>query len=128
MTLPQILGVAEINPMSFQIPFVSLEAYKCSLFPQTFRDWNPFHDNMISSAKMLDDGVSKFSYLLRARDCFNQSQPLVNNCQFCISPRTSFTQSQPLVKNCQFGISPVNYSYSVSEMGSIPHNNFSVFT
>ena len=51
-----------------QIPTASLDAYKCSFFPQTIRDWNDLPDSLISSAEMSDDCVSKFSSLVRARD------------------------------------------------------------
>ena len=47
--------------MAFQIPSASLEAYKCSFFPQTIRDWNDLPDSLIYSAKMSDDCVSKFA-------------------------------------------------------------------
>ena len=36
--------------------------------PQTIRDWNDLPDSLISSAKMSDDCVTKFSSLVRARD------------------------------------------------------------
>ena len=53
--------------MAFQIPSASIEAYKCSFFPQTTRDWNILLDSLISSAELSDDYVSKFSSLVRAR-------------------------------------------------------------
>ena len=56
------------HSMAFQIPTASLDAYKCSFFPQTIRDWNDLPDSLISSAEMSDDCVSKFSSLVRARD------------------------------------------------------------
>ena len=56
------------HSMAFQIPTASLDAYKCSFFPQTIRDWNNLPDSLISSAEMSDDCVSKFSSLVRARD------------------------------------------------------------
>ena len=54
--------------MAFQIPSASVEAYKCSFFPKTIRDWNVFPDSLISSAELSDDCVLKFSSLVRARD------------------------------------------------------------
>ena len=56
------------HSMAFQIPSASIEAYKCSFFPQTIRDWNNLPDSLISSAEMSDDCVSKFASLVRARD------------------------------------------------------------
>ena len=56
------------HSIAFQIPTASLDAYKCSFFPQTIRDWNDLPDSLISSAEMSDDCVSKFSSLVRARD------------------------------------------------------------
>ena len=77
--------------MAFQIPSTSKDAYKNSLFPQTIRNWNDLSDSLISSAELLDDCLS----LLLLREL-----------------RTNFPQSQPLVNDCHFGISPVNYSDS----------------
>ena len=56
------------HSMAFHIPSASVEAYKCSVFPQTIRDWNVLPDSQISSAELSDDCVSKFSSLVRVRD------------------------------------------------------------
>ena len=56
------------HSMAFQIPSASVEAYKCSFFPQTISDWNDLPDSLISSAEMSDDCVSMFASLVRARD------------------------------------------------------------
>ena len=69
-----------------------------SFFPQTIRDWNDLPESLISSSELSDDSVSKFTSLVRAR--------------------INFPQSQPLVKDCQFGVSPVNYSDSDSDSDS----------
>ena len=53
---------------AFQIPSASVEAYKCSFFLQTIRDWNNLCDSLISSAEFSADCVSKFSSLVGARD------------------------------------------------------------
>ena len=53
--------------VSFQIPSASKEAYKSS-FPQAIRDWNDLPDSLFSSAEMSDDCVSKFTFIVRARD------------------------------------------------------------
>ena len=34
------------HSMTFQIPSASIEAYKCSFFPQTIRDWNVLPDSL----------------------------------------------------------------------------------
>ena len=64
-----------------------------SFFPQTIRDWNDLPESPISSSELSDDSVSKFTSLVRAIG-------------------TNFPQSQPMVRDCQFGVSPVNYSDS----------------
>ena len=84
------------HSLAFQIPSASKDVYKYSFFPQTIRDWNDLPESLISSAELSDDSVSKFTSLVRARDYF--------------------PQSQPLVKDCQFGVSPVNYSDSDSDL------------
>ena len=63
---------------AFQLPSASVEAYKCSFFPQTIRDWNDLPDSLFSTAEMPDDYVSKFALLVRSRDYFlPQPNPLV---------------------------------------------------
>ena len=54
--------------MAFQILYASLEACKCSFFPQTTGDWNDIPDSQISSAEMSDDCMPKFASLVRARN------------------------------------------------------------
>ena len=44
------------------------DIFKCSFFPQTIRDWNALPDSLISSAEGAEDGVAKFTSLVRARD------------------------------------------------------------
>ena len=36
----------------FQLPSANIEAYKCSFFPQTIRDWNDLPDSLFSTAEM----------------------------------------------------------------------------
>ena len=43
-------------------------SHDCSFFPQTTRDWNALPDSLISSAEGAEDGVAKFTSLVRARD------------------------------------------------------------
>ena len=54
--------------LAFQIPLASNDVYKYSFFPQTIRDWNDLPESLISSSKLSDDSVSKFTSLVRARD------------------------------------------------------------
>ena len=51
-----------------EIPSASKDVYMYSFFPQTIRDWNNLPESLISSSKLSDDSVSKFTSLVRARD------------------------------------------------------------
>ena len=53
---------------AFQVPIANTDIYKCSFFPQTIRDWNALSASIISSAEGVEDGVAKFTSLVRARD------------------------------------------------------------
>ena len=54
--------------MAYQVPIANTDNYKCSFFPQTIMDWNALPDSLISSAESAEDGVAKFTSLVRARD------------------------------------------------------------
>ena len=56
------------HSMAYQVPIANTDIYKCSFFPQTVRDWNALPDSLISSAEGAEDGVAKFTSLVRARD------------------------------------------------------------
>ena len=56
------------HSLAFQIPSASNDVYKYSFFPQTIRDWNDLPESLISSSELSDDGVSKFTSLVRAKD------------------------------------------------------------
>ena len=56
------------HSLAFQIPSASKDVYKYSLFPRTIRDWNDLPESLISSSELSDDGVPKFTSLLRSRD------------------------------------------------------------
>ena len=43
-----------------------IQIFVCAAFPQTIRDWNALPDSLISSAKGAEDGVAKFTSLVRA--------------------------------------------------------------
>ena len=66
--IPKTRRCRNQHSITFQLPSASVEAYKCSFFPQTISDWNVLPDSLISSAELSDDCVSKFSSLVRARD------------------------------------------------------------
>ena len=53
------------------------DIYKCSFLPQAIRDWNALPDSLISSAECVDDGVAKFTSLVREGLV---SLVLVNDC------------------------------------------------
>ena len=42
--IPKTRRCRNQHSMAFQIPSASIEAYKCSFFPQTIRDWNVLPD------------------------------------------------------------------------------------
>ena len=65
--IPKTMRCRNQHSMAFQLPSASVEAYKCSFFPQTIMDWNFLPDSLISSTELSDDCVS-FSSLVRARD------------------------------------------------------------
>ena len=56
------------HSLAFQIPSASKDVYMNSFFPQTIRDWNDLPESLISSSELSDDSVSKFTFLVRARD------------------------------------------------------------
>ena len=66
--IPKTRRCRNSHPKAFQLPSASIEAYKCSFFPQTIRDWNDLPASLFSTAEMSDDCVSKFASLVRSRD------------------------------------------------------------
>ena len=54
--------------MAYPVPIANTDIYKCSFSPQTIRDWNAPPDSLISSAEGAEDGLAKFTFLVRARD------------------------------------------------------------
>ena len=83
------------HSLAFQIPSAGKDVYMYSFFPQTIRDWND-----LLNPWFLPLNCQMIAYL---------SSPLLWELG------TNFPQSQPLVKDCQFGVSPVNYSDSDSD-------------
>ena len=66
--IPKTRRCRNSHSKAFQLPSASIEAYKCSFFPQTIRDWNDLPDSLFSTAEMSDDCVSKFASLVHSRD------------------------------------------------------------
>ena len=66
--IPNTRRCRNSHSMAFQLPSAGVEAYKCSFFPQTIRDWNDLPDPLLSTAEMSDDCVSKFASLVRSRN------------------------------------------------------------
>ena len=66
--IPKTRRCRNSHSKAFQLPSASIEAYKCSFFPETIRDWNDLPDSLFSTAEMSDDCVSKFASLVRSRD------------------------------------------------------------
>ena len=56
------------HALTFQTSATRTDIYKGSFFPQTIRDWNALPDSIITSAEGAEDGVARFTSLLRARD------------------------------------------------------------
>ena len=63
-----VRGCRNHHSLPYQVPNANTDIYKCSFFPQTIRDWNALPDSLIFSAESAEDGVAKFSPLVRARD------------------------------------------------------------
>ena len=68
MTLSQNRRCRYQHSMAYQNSYASKDAYKKSFSPQTIRDWNYLPISLISAAELSDNCVSKFTFLLRARD------------------------------------------------------------
>ena len=67
--------------MTYQVPIAYTDIYKCSFFPQTIRDWNALPDSLISSAECVEDGVAKFTSLVReGLHVVSMVMVLVNDC------------------------------------------------
>ena len=69
MTVFPRLGVAEISTLwPFRYPLSVKMSISIASSPQTIRDWNDLPESLISSSELSDDGVSKSTSLVRARD------------------------------------------------------------
>ena len=67
------------HSLAFQILSASKDVYKYSFFPQTIRDWNDLPESLISSSELSDDGLSKFTSLVKARLISPSHSPLSSN-------------------------------------------------
>ena len=61
---PQTRRGRNRHSKAFQTPIANTDIYKCSIFPQTIRDWNILPDSQISSADVAEDCVAKFTSLV----------------------------------------------------------------
>ena len=67
--IPLVRRCRNDHSMAYQVPIANTDIYKCgSPPPQTIMDWNALPDSLISSAEGAEDGVAKFTSLMRARD------------------------------------------------------------
>ena len=66
--IPLVRRCRNDHSVAYQVPIANTNIYKCRFFPQTIRDWNALPDPLISSAEGAEDGVAKFTSLMRARD------------------------------------------------------------
>ena len=56
------------HSMAYQVPIANTDIYKCCFFLKTIRDSNALPGALISSAEGAEDGVAKFTSLVRTRD------------------------------------------------------------
>ena len=49
-------------------PAARTDIYKGSFFPQTIRDWNALPDLIITSVEGAEDGLDRFTSMVRLRD------------------------------------------------------------
>ena len=56
------------HSLTFQTPAARTDIYKGPFLPQTIRDWNALPDSIITSVEGAEDGVARFTSLVRARD------------------------------------------------------------
>ena len=87
--IPLVRRCRNDHSIAYQVPIANTDIYKCSSPPplQTISDWNALPDSFISSAEGADDGVAKFTSLVRARDV-SLVLVLVNDCHSDVSPVT----------------------------------------
>ena len=63
--IPMVRRCRNHHSSALQVPIANIDIYKCSFFPQTIRDWNK---PSLISAERVEDGVAKFTSLVRDRD------------------------------------------------------------
>ena len=66
--IPLVRRCRNDHSMAYQVPIANTDINKCSFSPLTIRDWNSLPDSLTSSAEGAEDGVAKFTSLVRARD------------------------------------------------------------
>ena len=63
--IPKTRRCRNSHSNAFQLPSASIEAYKCSFFPQTIRDWNDLPDSLFSTAEMSESDQNQNSLLVK---------------------------------------------------------------
>ena len=66
--IPLVRRCRNHHSMAYQVPIANTDIYKFSFSRQTSRDWNAPPGSLIASAEGAEDGVAKFTSLVRARD------------------------------------------------------------
>ena len=66
--IPLVRRCRNDHSIAYQVPIANTDILKCTFSPQTIRDWNALPDSLISPAEGAEDGVAKFTSLVRARD------------------------------------------------------------
>ena len=68
--IPPISLSRNHHSLTFQTPTARTDIYKGLFFPETIRDWNALPDLFITctSAEGAEDGVARFTPLVRARN------------------------------------------------------------
>ena len=66
--VPPIRHTRNHHSLAFQTLLAGTDMYNSSFFPQTIRDWNSLTDSPISASECIEDSVTKFTSLVRARD------------------------------------------------------------
>ena len=65
--IPLVRRCRNDHSMAYQVPIANTDIYKCSFFPRPLGTGMHFQ-TLISSAEGAEDGVAKFTSLVRARD------------------------------------------------------------
>ena len=88
--IPLVMRCGNHHSMAYKVPIATTDICKCSSSHhsgQTNKNWNGLPDSLISSAEGAEDGVAKFTSVMRARDYIvSLVLVLVNDCRSDVSP------------------------------------------